>query len=208
MDTKVIWSYIWKPANTNVYPIFKKGKRLHAINERPVSLVYIQCILIEHFMTSSIMPHTDKLFQPGFDRGLSFWLSFVTQLKKFMDDVSKHPDEGKQIECLVIDFSKVLDEVNHPSVRIRRLINGLRTFFKVGQHVVVERETSNSVPVASGLSKWTVKGNSLFLFYINNIPLGLSLIMRLFADGTIVYLAICSVSDCQRHQEDIGKLAV
>lgn len=59
------------------------------------------------------MPHTDKLSQHGLNRGLSFGLSFETQLKEFLDNVTTNLNEDKQSDCLVMDFSKVLDKVSH-----------------------------------------------------------------------------------------------
>ena len=51
-----------------------------------------------------------------------------------------------------------------------------------------------------------VHGPSLFLFYINDIPVGLDSTIRLFADDTIAYLTITSNKDCLTLQKDLDKL--
>jgi hypothetical protein len=69
-------------------------------------------------------------FHHGFQRGLSCEL----QLIEFIDDVAKNLDQGKQTDCLIMDFSKTFDMVSH-SLIIHKLthygitgkMSGLRT---------------------------------------------------------------------------------
>ena len=91
-------------------------------------------------------------------------------------------DQGKQTDCLIMDFSKAFDKVSH-SLIIDRLkhygitgkINEWITNFLSDrtQSVVVEGETSPSIPVESGVPQGSVLGTSLFLFYINDMPDGI-----------------------------------
>ena len=125
-------------------------------------------------------------------------------------------DAGKQTYCLVMDFSKAFDKVSH-SLLVHKLhhygIKGktnrwINSFLSGrGQCVVVEGETSDTVPVESGVPQGSVLGPSLFLFYINDMPCGLTSRVRLFADDTIAYLTITSDPDCDKLQEDLNKLA-
>jgi len=54
----------------------------------------------------------------------------------------------------------------------------------------------------------SVLGPSLFLFYINDIPDGITSTVRLFADDTIAYLTIKSNRDCTTLQNDLDKLSI
>ena len=163
------------------------------------------------------MSHADKHkilypMQHGFRRKLSC----ETQLLEFTDDITINMDKGSQTDCLIMDFSKAFDKVSH-SLLIHKLrhygINGktntwINSFLNGRkQRVVVEGEISDCVPVASGVPQGSVLGPSLFLFYINDIPLGLTSTVRLFADDTIVYLAITSDADSGKLQQDLDKLA-
>jgi hypothetical protein len=59
----------------------------------------------------------------------------------------------------------------------------------------------------SGVPRGSVLGPSLFLFYINDIPAGLTSTKRVFADDTIAYLAIKSNRDALTLQQDLDKLS-
>ena len=58
------------------------------------------------------------------------------------------------------------------------------------QRVVVEGVLSDASPVVSGVPQGSELGPCLFLFYINDIAVGLQSTVRLFADDTMLYLTI------------------
>ena len=69
---------------------------------------------MEHIITSHMMSHanTQNIMYPlqhGFQRGLSCELQLIV----FIDDVSKNLDQGKQTDCLIMDFSKAFDKFSH-----------------------------------------------------------------------------------------------
>jgi hypothetical protein len=64
-----------------------------------------------------------EVVQHGFQRELSC----ESQLIEFIDDVTKNLDQGKQTDCLIMDFSKAFDKVSH-SLIIQR---GRHKFFYV-----------------------------------------------------------------------------
>jgi hypothetical protein len=101
-----------------------------------------------------------------------------------------------------MDFSKAFDKVSHSLIIHRLKHNGItgkinewiKNFLSDRtQSVVVEGETSTSIPVESGVPQGSVLEPSLFLFYINDMPDGIQSTVRLFAYDTIAYVTIsCS----------------
>ena len=151
-------------------------------------------------------------FQHGFRTGRSC----ETQLLEFIDDVTLNMENGKQTDILVMDFSKAFDKVSH-SLLLHKLhhygIQGelnswIQNFLSNRkQAVVLEGDQSDYAAVESGVPQGSVLGPSLFLYYINDIPAGISSTMLLFTDDTIAYLAIKSNRDALTLQQDLEKLS-
>jgi len=62
--------------------------------------------------------------------------------------------------------------------------------------------------VESGVQQGYVLGHSLFLFYINDMAVGIRSSVRLFADDTIACLAVTSEVGQLKLQEDLNKPAI
>ena len=61
--------------------------------------------------------------------------------------------------------------------------------------VVIDVEESDSIPITSNVPQGSVLGPILFLAYIIDLPGGISLQVRLFADDTALYLTIKGEED-------------
>ena len=70
----------------------------------------------------------------------------------------------------------------------------------------MDGEVSSWVPVTSGVPQGSVIGPILFLVYINDLPAKLQSKVRLFADDTIVYMAVNNETDAAILQKDLKLL--
>ena len=75
------------------------------------------------------------------------------------------------------------------------------------QRVVLDGQTSDPVPVLSGVRQGSVLGPVLFLIFINDLLDNIRPFIRLFADDCVLYTNIFSHSDCEILQEGLDNLA-
>ena len=162
------------------------------------------------------MDHLDRYsiltdYQHGFRRKRSC----ESQLVLTVNDLAKNLDQGKQIDCILLDFAKAFDKVSH-----KCLIAKLRYYGICGQMlrwiedfltcrtqvVVVEGQESYIAPVTSGVPQGSVLGPALFLVYINDLPETINSTPRLFADDCMLYRVIESQEDAEKLQQDLERL--
>ena len=171
---------------------------------------------MEHIVVSNSMHHFDNHqtlsnLQHGFRRGHSC----ETQLIAFVEDLAKEMQNGGQTDVIVMDFSKAFDKVPHQELLYKLsnyginivTLSWLKSFLSNRkQRVVLEGVMSDQVPVSSGVPQGSVLGPILFLAYINDLPQYVKSKVRLFADDTVIYLAIKSSVDCIQLQQDLLSL--
>ncbi len=205
----------WKTAH--IAPLFKKEQRYNPENYRPISLTSICSKIMEHIIVSNIMKHADQNnilypLQHGFRKSRSC----ETQLLEFIDDVTNNLESGKQTDVTILDFSKAFDKVSHSLLSHKlshygvtgKTNNWISNFLSNRkQAVMVEGELSSYLPVESGVPQGSVLGPSLFLYYINDLPLKLNSTVRLFADDTMAYITVTSDNDARLLQADLDMLA-
>ena len=141
--------------------------------------------------------------------------SCETQLIELCSDITKNLQDGTQTDVIVLDFSKAFEKVSHKK-RLAKLefygIKGKTNAWIANflhnrtQNVVLNGEKSYTGNVVSGVPQGSVLGPSLFLFYINDLPEGLSSKVRLFADDTVLYMTVSKSEDAKSLQSDLDKL--
>ena len=171
---------------------------------------------MEHIITSNVMGYAarNNILYP-LQHGFRDKRSCETQLLEFIAEVNNHTQHGGQTDVLIMDFSKAFDKVGHKRLALKLDHYGIRgktnawisSFLNNRkQTVVLDGERSEEVDVLSGVPQGSVLGPCLFLFYINDLPLGLKSKVRLFADDTILYLCIVDEADSNALQQDLAKL--
>lgn len=201
-----------------VSPLFKKGDKADPANYRPISLTCILCKVMEHIIASNLTRHLNNnkiLYE--LQHGFREQRSCETQLIQLVEDLSRQLIQGNQVDLVLLDFSKAFDKVNHLKLLFKLAQHGVRgntlkwiKSFLVGrtQAVVLDGESSDEVPVNSGVPQGSVLGPLLFLLYINDLPEDIQSQVRLFADDTAVYLAVRNSSDANILQADLDKLEI
>ena len=129
--------------------------------------------------------------------------------------IHTHIDQKKQVDVIILDFSKAFDTVAHNKLisklqnygiqgKTNKWINKLLKFRN--QKVVLDGEMSDPVPVTSGVPQGTVLGPLMILLYINDINQNINFKIRLFADDCLLYREINSKLDCLELQQNLQKL--
>jgi hypothetical protein len=173
--------------------------------------------VVFHIIASHLMKHlTNNNLLYDKQHGFRSKLSCETQLLEFTEDALRTVQDRMQCDTIIMDFSKAFDKVSHERLLYKLDRAGIDPqawewikSFLTGrsQQVVIDGETSASVPVTSGVPQGSVLGPILFLVFIDDLPLYTkSSQVRLFADDTIVYLTIASIEDCHKLQQDLHHL--
>ena len=105
-------------------------------------------------------------------------------------------DKSKDVRFIFCDVSKAFDKVGHKGLlfKLKSYGNTLKRIesYLVDrvQRVVLDGFYSSFKPISAGVPQGSVLGPSLFLLYINDIADNLVNNIRLFADGTSLFIIV------------------
>ena len=104
----------WRDANVAPVYIYKKGERHTPENYRPVSLDCVLSKRLEHIICQHMLNHLDKhqvLTSPN--HGFRLGYSCETQLAVTAHDLLNFYDQNRQVDAVILDFSKAFDTAPH-----------------------------------------------------------------------------------------------
>ena len=91
----------WNSAN--VSPIFKKGDKSTATNNRPISLICILCKVMEHIIASNLVRHIDSNgLMYDLQHGFRERHACETQLVSLIEDLARKTGQGKQTDQILM----------------------------------------------------------------------------------------------------------
>ena len=187
--------------------------RHYAANYRPVSLTSLCCKLLEHVIVKHLESYN---ILNDCQYGFRAKRSCETQILTLYQELAASLDKKSQTDMIILDFSKAFDRVPHQRLLEKVYHYGTRgtTYQWISsflssrtQQLLVEGQSSEKIPVVSGVPLGSVLGPVLFLTFINDLPENLSSRARLFADDCILYREITSYLDQHLLQQDLDRLA-
>ena len=210
----------WK--TSQVVPIPKGSSASSSpSNFRPISLLSITSKLLEKIIFGRITTFLNSTYplaanQLGFLPGRSTTHALLSAVHDWLNSM----EDGHEMGAVFFDLTKAFDSVPH-----RKLICKLRTvglddylvswilnyLTNRSQSVVLNGQTSDLLPVTSGVPQGSVLGPLLFLLYvndINNVALSKDSKLILYADDVLLYRQIHSEQDYAALQQDVNSLGV
>ena len=181
-----------------ILPLYKNNDPMLFNNYRPISILPFFSKLFERLMYNRLMDFIEKhqllyQYQLGFCKNHSTFMALVILLKK----ITAALDDSEFAVCILIDFRKAFDTVEH-NILLEKLSHyGIRgTALKWFASYLIDRyqyvnynnTISDMKEITCGVPQGSILGPLLFLLYINDIAsVSHHLFSVLFADDTTLF---------------------
>ena len=187
-------------------PVFKNvGERSTTKKYCPVSVLSVVSKVFEKIVNNRIFDHIDKggLFS-DFQYGFRSSQSTVDLLTIVSDRIARPFNSSGSTRAVALDISKAFDRVWHTgllqklkSYGISGQIFGRISFFLSNRRlqVALDGKSSQEYPVNAGLPQGSILGLTLFLLYINVLPIDVCDIAIYADDNTTLYSKCDQPSD-------------
>ena len=171
---------------------------------------------MEHIIHTHIIQHCDSQnILQNCQHNFRKQHSCESQLIITTEELKRIIDQKKQVDIIILDFSKAFDTVAQTSPKIKKYrIQGknkkwLNKWLKFNnQKVFLDGEIFYPVPVTCRVPHGTFLSPLMFLLYINDINQNINSKIILFADDCVLYRDINLKFDCLELQQDLHKLVV
>ena len=202
-----------------VTPVYKSGPASDPNNFRPISVLPIISKLLERHICTQLMLYL-RSFKLIVSTQSGFRPHHSTEsiLIKMTDDWLEVMDQGLYTVAIFLDLRKAFDVVNHDLLITKLQIYGCSPssllWFKSyltdrRQCVNLLGTVSNTEVLSSGIPQGSILGPTLFLLFINDLPLSWESRNGLFADDATFYASATTLTDVQlQPQRDLNSTAM